>query len=312
MAKEKISVQAIILDKIISYCDSEIAKAKADKDYQPKILWNRPWIGGAENAPKSLSTKQTYNGLNIFILSATQEMMGYASNYWLTFKQAGKLGGRVKKGEHGTPISFWKYIDIKDKDTNEVTYRKWLLRYYRVFNLDQTEDIDPKKLPKDIVPEDKENPLINFTPIEICEKIVANMPKKPKYQETNKRRAYYVPSTDVVHMPLREVFLTEEEFYSTQFHELAHSTGHMDRLNRPGIAKFDFKGTDKYAEEELISEMTATIICGMAGIENKTIENSLAYIEGWRRQFKNDMSVIFRSATAAKKASEFILEGIKE
>lgn len=315
MAK-KISVQEIILDKIISYCDTEIAKAKADPKYQPKILWNRPWIGGVANAPKSLSTKKAYDGLNVFILSATQEMAGYSSNYWLTFKQANKLGGKIKKGEHGTPISFWKMIDIKEKDKltgeSKVKYRKWFLRYYRVFNLDQSEGIDPKRLPKDIAPSEEENPLANFSPIEICEKIVANMPNRPKYKETNQRKAYYRPSTDVVHMPLREVFLTEEEFYSTQFHELAHSTGHKSRLNRPGIVERAFKGDDKYAEEELVAEMTATIICGTAGIENKTIENSLAYIENWRQQFKNDMSVIFRSATASKKASQYILDGIKE
>ena len=107
------------------------------------VPWHKPWAGGG--MPCNLVTKREYRGINVFMLS----MMGYTSPYFLSFKQIQALGGKVKKGEHGTPVVFWKWLDVTDKQKDGTNKAKKIpfLRYYTVFNVDQTENIDAKKNP---------------------------------------------------------------------------------------------------------------------------------------------------------------------
>jgi antirestriction protein ArdC len=266
-----------------------------EKLEQGTVPWHRPWAGG--EAPKNLITKKEYRGVNVFILNA----MGHGSPFWVSFKQAQELGGNVKKGEHGTPIVFWKWLNKKDDDGNITSDKFPFLRYYTVFNVDQVEGIDESKIPELAI---KYNELER---IEKCENVVMSMPKRPEitYHE---QRAYYKPSTDSVNMPKMETFDGSEEYYSTLFHELTHSTGHQSRLNRKGIisgiASF---GSQEYSKEELVAEMGAAFLCGYCQIENKTIDNSAAYIKSWLRTFKDDAKMVIMAAAQAQKASDFIL-----
>jgi antirestriction protein ArdC len=118
---------------------------------------------------------------------------------------------------------------------------------------------------------------------------------------------YYQPSTDSIRMPERESFDGAAKYYSTLFHEFTHSTGHESRLNRPGIVETHFFGDDVYSKEELVAEMGAAMLCGIVGIENKTIKNSAAYIQAWLSKLRDDKKLVVHAAAAAQKAADFIL-----
>jgi len=131
------------------------------------------------------------------------------------------------------------------------------------------------------------------------------MPKPPTIQHCE-ARAYYRHASDLVNMPKRETFAKVPEYYNTLFHELAHSTGHESRLDRLQKRQSNF-GDTVYAREELIAEMTASFLCGQAGIERDTIDNSASYIANWLERLKNDRKLVVQAASAGNKAADYIL-----
>ena len=206
------------------------------------VPWRKPWTANGE--PQNLVSKRAYRGVNVFLLGSQQ----YGSPYWLTFKQAQDLKGHVKKGEHATPVVFWRWLEREDQEPGKI--RKIpILRYYSVFNALQCE------LPDGTVPEPEKKP-VPVDPIEQCDAVVQAMPQRPEIRHGGDS-AFYRPSTDTVTMPPRNRFSWSAEYYSTLFHELAHATGHASRLNRPGITEQAAFGTETYSKEELVAEMTA-------------------------------------------------------
>jgi antirestriction protein ArdC len=260
------------------------------------VPWHRPWSGS--DMPKNLITKKEYRGVNVFILSA----MGYGSPYWVSFKQAKELGGAVRKDEHGCPVVFWKWIETEEllADGTKVKGSHPMLRYYTVFNVQQIDGIDEKKIP---ALAEKYN---EREKIESCENVVANMPKRPEII-FDYAQAFFRPATDTVNMPKIETFDSSEEYYSTLFHELTHSTGHETRLNRRGSDVPRHFGDKEYSKEELIAEMGAAFLCGHCQIENKTIDNSASYIANWLKKFRDDAKMVIMAGGAAQKAVDFIL-----
>jgi antirestriction protein ArdC len=260
------------------------------------VPWHRPWSGA--DMPKNLISKKEYRGINVFILSA----MGFGSPYWVSFKQAQELGGNVRKGEKGCPVVFWKWLESMETDENgnqrKATHP--ILRYYTVFNVLQIDGIDDTKIPA-LAQKYNER-----EKIESCENVVANMPKRPEII-FDYAGAFFRPTTDTVNMPKIETFDSSEEYYSTLFHELTHSTGHETRLNRRGSDVPRHFGDSDYSKEELVAEMGAAFLCGHCQIENKTIDNSAAYIANWLRKFKDDAKMVIMAGGAAQKAVDFIL-----
>jgi len=255
------------------------------------IPWQAGWIGGQR--PSNLISRKPYRGINALVLG----IAGYNSSYWLTFNQARKKGGRIRKGEKGTPVVFWKWLEkeIEDSATGEKrTARIPLLRYYTVFNLEQTSGIEAPELA------DKEQ----ISPIDAAQKIISNMPQRPAMVPG---RPSYNAKTDIVCLPEFQRFVNAEDFYSTAFHELAHSTGHASRLNRPEVMESNFFGDPAYSREELVAEMAAAFLCNSAGIAPATIENSAAYIQSWSKKFEDDKKMLVCAAAAAQKAADFIL-----
>ena len=108
-------------------------------------------------------------------------------------------------------------------------------------------------------------------------------------------------------MPNRERFTSEENFWGTIYHELAHSTGAAHRLNRPTITEENEFGSEEYSKEELIAEMSAAFLCGVAGITERTLNNSSAYLQNWLEALKNDHKLIVQAAAQAQKSADFIL-----
>jgi antirestriction protein ArdC len=264
---------------------------------QGTIPWQKPWTTGGKNLlPRNLVSGKAYRGVNVFLLHA----MNYSSPYWLTFKQAQQLGGNVRKGEKACPVVFWKWLEGTDEKTGEKK-RIPFLRYYSAFNATQCEGIE---FPK------PEATARQHNPIETAEKIVANMPKLPPVQHGGDRAAYS-PALDLVLMPAPETFRTGEHYYSVLLHELTHATGHQSRLNRKGVAgsegEWSAFGSTPYAKEELVAEMGAAFLCGHAGIVERTIDDSAAYIAGWLERLKEDNRLIVQAAAQAQKAADYIL-----
>jgi antirestriction protein ArdC len=264
---------------------------------QGTVPWRKTWHSES-STPKNLVSKKEYRGINVFML-ACQE---YSSPYWLTFKQCQDKGGKVRKGEKSTPVIFWKWIDRKDPDdpdTKETKNGKVpMLRYYNVFNIEQVEGITVPPSPVAIV-----SP---FTPIERADQIIASMPLRPDIRHGG-NEACYSPVLDYVKLPEPSAFQSPEEYYSTAFHELTHATGHASRVGRKGILEPSYFGSHSYSKEELVAEMGAAFLCGVAGIEQRTIENSAAYIAGWLKALKNDRTLLVHAAAQAQHGSDYIL-----
>jgi antirestriction protein ArdC len=263
-------------DKIYAKIQTEILK-KLDAGVIP---WKKTWFGST--APKNLISKKPYSGFNAMFLGCH----GYDSTYWLTFKQAKKLGGTIKKGEKGSMAIYWNMYDKKTV-IDGVTYEETIpfLKYYTVFNLVQTEGIE--------APE--ENKIINNDPLQSCEDIINGFDSIPLIDFG--KSPCYLPLRDKIGMPVITSFESSEEYYAALFHEMIHSTLHQSRLNRK----------ESYAKEELVAEIGATFLCGHAGIESATIDNQASYIDGWRKRISDDPKLIVSAAALAQKASNFIL-----
>lgn len=254
------------------------------------VPWRKPW---RSDRPKSLVSGKPYRGINAVILGSAP----YESQYWITGNQANQRGGYIRKGEKAWPLVFWKFIEVKDKDTGERSAEDSyaILKRWPIFNVEQCVNVDyPAPLPRD------------FNDIETAQAIVTGMPLPPTINHLGGNRAFYRPSTDTVSMPDKTRFTSEAEYYSTLFHELGHSTGHPSRLERPDVMLPEF-GSDPYAKEELVAEMIAAMLCGRAGIAPNTLDNSAAYIAAWLQQLRDDKRLLVSAASAAQKACDYIL-----
>ena len=262
------------------------------------IPWRRPWKGAA---PQNLITRKPYRGINSLILGFS------GSSFFLTFNQARAIGAHIKKGALGLPVVFWKFLDRKsseqlqedEESTRTKNRRTPLLRYYTVFRMEDVEGIPENKLPESIKASAVE-------PIEQAERIVENMPQRPEiYYGGNS--AFYKPSADSVTVPVKGAFGKIEEFYSTLFHELTHSTGHPSRLARKSLEAYAPFGSADYSREELVAEMGAGFLCASCGIDNSTLENSASYIDHWMKALKADPRAVIVAAGQAQKSADFIL-----
>lgn len=262
-----------------------------------------PWKKGWTNrnlAPMNGVSGRRYSGVNYFMLS----MMG-GSPVWMTKNQIAAHGGTIKSTEFlkAMPIIFWSWLDKK----NAVTGAKEkfpMLRFFNVWNLDQTENV---KLPASVLAK-LENPqaFTHDQSNELADAIIANMPNRPVVSETVSDKAFYSPTNDSITVPERSQFANISEFFSTMFHELAHSTGHKSRLNRKEVAEPSYFGSHDYSNEELVAELTASYLCAEAGIDN-TLDNSAAYIAGWLGRLKSDPKAFVMAAGRAQKAADYIL-----
>ena len=263
------------------------------------IPWRKPWA--ANGYAVSRSTGKRYSFINQILLDMPGE--------YVTYPEAVKLGGHVKKGEKGHQIVSWakikKQIEIEDEDGNMKTVEKMILlpKFYTVFELAQCEGIERKYT--------EEPKSYGHTPIEAAENIIIDYTTREKLQFTqnDEGQAYYSPSGDYVVVPKMERFESIEEFYSTSFHELTHSTGHSSRLNRfTGEAANAAFGSQTYSKEELVAEIGAATLCNIAKLETESsFKNSASYIQSWLKVLKGDKKFIISASARAEKAVCYIL-----
>lgn len=261
------------------------------------VPWRQPILGGERGWPANLASGKDYKGVNVFLLAIRALSAGYRSRFWLTFRQTAQRGGHIKRGEKGSLVVFYKMLEAKDRETGEPTTIP-VLRHYHVWNLEQTEGLNlgPE-------PERAERP---FTSIEAAERIVAGFEDGPSI-ERGGRQALYWPQSDKVTVPEPERFLSDELFYATLFHELSHATGHSSRLNRGLDTKLQPFGSQDYSKEELLAELGAAFLCGIAGISPATLEDSASYIDGWLSVLKRDKRFVVQAAGGGQRAADWVL-----
>lgn len=257
--------------------------------------WNHFLKEGFSNGfPKNFA-KRPYNGINAFWLALQGIEKNYNSSFWGTFKSISEAGGKVKKGEKSTIVTFYTLADIIDKESGE-NKKIPLLKTYLVFNACQCEGL----------PESFYNTSKDSDSFENNFKINLGELKSKVFHEAT-TKAYYTPLTDKITMPLKHMFKSESSYFSTLFHELSHLTGHESRLNRT-FGKF---GDSAYAIEELIAELSATILCVQYNVSNEyEQENSAAYLKGWLKVAKVNPKSLIKFFSMASKAAEYIIERI--
>lgn len=274
---------------------TEIANRIAELLERGIAPWRRPWSGGSW-LPTNALTGKAYRGINVFALIAEQTRAGYTDARWLTYKQAMKLGGHVRKGEKGTRLVLWKPTKRKVASDNgeESTRRSVYMSSFTVFNVEQCEGLElPELAPRE------------HNPVAAADELVAAyLASGPALRHCG-GEAYYQAAVDRVTLPPMSAFDSVAEYYSTLFHELGHSTGHATRLNRDLSGLF---GDHSYSKEELVAEFTAAFLCGLAGVDNDaTLENSAAYMKGWAAKLREEPKVLLWASSRAQKAVDFIV-----
>jgi antirestriction protein ArdC len=259
-----------------------------------------PWISAFNNVnvgyPRNFITDKVYRGANFFMTLFEER----ETPYWLTYKQAKDLGGQVRKGEHGTPIIYFQFLDREDENGEPI--RIPMVRRSVVFNLEQCDGIE-NPIQKEL--EAARNPVFNN--IATCEHLYQSFQDKvAQVYHTSGGKSYYQPIVDKITMADKYRFHNEKFYYRTLFHELAHSTGHEDRLNRPGIVKPVKFGSPRYAREELVAELTSAFLCNKAGIVEETFEKSTSYISNWLEALKNDKMLVYEAMKDSFKAIEYL------
>lgn len=266
-----------------------------------EVPWRKGW-SSAGGVPTSLQTNRPYQGVNALILSIVG--MDYSRPLWVTYSNARKLGGHVRKGEKGTAVVYGKKI-TKEGEGEEASRSFFLYKSDTVFNIDQCDGIE---LPAQYVIDETRAPV---DVIPAINKLWEEFPNRPELFYSEQSRAFYSPSEDSITLPSLKQFNSEKEHAYTLAHEMIHSTGHQSRLDRWSDSKDKPSrfGCESYAKEELVAELGACMMLSAVGIEFD-LKNSGAYVKNWLKSLQDDTSLIFKASSKAQAASNYIL-GIK-
>jgi antirestriction protein ArdC len=266
-----------------------------------RVPWVQPWGTAAAKAslamPKNASTDRTYSGINVLLLWGSTIEQGFTGQSWLTFRQALSLGGHVRKGERGTTVVYADRFVPKDAkrraaETGDEAQAIPFLKRFTVFNTDQCEAL-PEEIATTAPPppagliEPRVEALIKATGITV---------------RIGGDRAFYAPVEDYVQVPPPQAYFEPINWHRTALHELGHATGHRSRLNRDQSGSY---GTNKYAFEELVAELSAAFGCASLGIV-PTVRHA-DYIGAWLEVLREDNRAIVRAASQASKAADYLL-----
>jgi len=250
--------------------------------------WMNPMQGGRAGMPRNAVTGRRYSGINVMLLGLTGQA-------WATYKQWQSVGAQVRKGEEGTSVVFFKPLQVKDKETGDDTIIP-MMRTFTVFNAGQVDGYEVEGIE-----------LSEAERIEGADQWVSNTCADIRHN--NIGGAFYKPTADWIQVPHLESFKASEHstqvenYYSTLFHELTHWTGHQSRCKRDLGNRF---GSPDYAFEELVAEMGAAFQCALLGITNEPRADHAQYLNGWIKCLKNEPKAIFRAASLAEKAVQYL------
>lgn len=276
--------------------------------------WQKPWEGAAF-MPMNHTTQKPYKGGNALYLMVVGMKRGYSDPRWMTYRQASERNWQVRRGEKGTLVEYWEIkaavkgneadqggagegdtgSDGQAENVNASTlHRRWIHRVYTVFNASQIDGVPPLAVRAPNAAE----------AVEAGERILKNSGAMIAHDQIEK--AYYSRLTDEIHLPRRELFTDTAGYYGVALHELAHWTGHPDRLNRPTLAEAYRFGDENYAKEELRAELASLFLSAEKGIPHDSKRHA-AYVGSWIKALKDDKNEIFRAAHDASAAAEYLL-----
>lgn len=274
------------------------------------LIYRKPWKDGIRVKGKTIGaqnyvTQNPYHGFNAWSIWLTNLTNKTEHQYFLTKKQVADRGGELKENAKGIVVAAFirsiKKVPHPTKPGETISQKLQGVVAYKVYPIEHTKGV--KLIKRNKFKEETDIDQILITP----QLVIDNMPKAPKiYNQGN--RAFYRSNDDVVYMPPKKAFSKMEEYYSTLFHELVHSTGNPKRIGRKFGKKF---GDKDYAFEELIAELGAAYLCGVTDIEYFTLDNSAAYLKSWasalRSEIRQDQTFLFRAILGATKAAKFII-----
>lgn len=272
--------------------------------------WKCPWSVGSV-IPKNYATDKLYSGANIFILWMYANKFGYASNAWMTFKQASEAGYKVKKGSKSVPVIFYKSYEVEDDESEDGKKIVKFLKTFNVFNIEQFEDQDGNALPLPenliVNPDIKDEQLIK----DMEELKLAFSASTSVNFKTGGGQAYYSLTKDEIVMPDHTLFETADGYASTLLHEIGHSTGSNSRLGRFEYFESFLNEKDAYAIEELVAELFSTLVSVDFGVTGE-MENHASYLNSWLTALKKDKTLFFKAAAKAQIAYEYFNDVMKD
>jgi antirestriction protein ArdC len=291
-------VYEIVTDKIIAALEKGV------------VPWKQPWKSCS--SPVNGFSGRAYRGINTLLLHTSALERGFSSNRWYTYSQVAKKSGKIlpQESKEYCVVVYWNWVEKKENEENEdqnkqrvVNYP--LLRYYRVYNHEQTTLPEEPQLPQ------KEGNQIRWSDVNLaCSEMLVGYKDKPYIQQVESS-AWYNPEKDLVNIPKKKLFSNPQSFFSVMAHELVHSTGHINRLGRQAVMETANFGSDDYGKEELAAEIGSCFLCSNADIGEMNLENSASYIQSWLEVLRNDKRMIVIAAAQAQKAADYIL-GINE
>lgn len=264
-----------------------------------RLPWVQPWDAASCGCamPHNAGTGRRYSGINILILWAAVIEGRYTSQRWLTYRQAQAVGGNVRKGERGTTVCYADRFVPKaeetrardeDRDARQIAF----LKRFTVFNIDQCEGLPETLAATPDMPAE----------VEILPQVQTLIAASGADFRVGGGEAYYSPGGDFVAVPSQVAFGEPINWYRTALHELGHWTGHRSRLDRDQRGSF---GSGDYAREELVAEMASAFACASLSIQ-PTVRHA-DYIGSWLAVLREDEKAIFRAASAASKAADYLL-----
>ena len=323
-------------DKAIEkFAEMMITRLEEAKDND----WKQGWIGGQgfQGLPQNLSGRD-YSGTNSLFLFMDTAINKYAAPVYMTFLQKEKEGLRLKKGSQAMPVIYWD-MSIKDANGQKMSLTDYknmskaerdqcevrpFLRSFRVYNIDQTNMQEVNKEKYDKIISRFQPPKLSDTEGMYRNAAIDRMFERQEWlcriqYDKASEQAFFKPSNDMIVLPLKAQFKISTtpdgiykdgmEYYSTALHEMAHSTGTPERLNRTMGNRF---GDPKYGKEELVAELSAAMVGNTMGFDRRIQNNNVAYVEGWLHALREEPKFIVSVMADVNKASNMILQKIDE
>lgn len=292
------SVHELIQNSRKELVDKLIEKMESGENlFKNKALWTKNAL-----SPYNPLSGYTYSGGNRFRLMMSAMERGYRDPRWMTYRQAKEAGYQVKRSQKSTLLEKWIFTKvIKEKNQKGELEEKTIKlaqpfpNYFRVFNAEQMDGIP--SIPNIV-------PLTRDAMLDTADLFIKS--SQCSIKEMNQNHAYYSAKEDMIVLPPRDFFKNQESFLTVTLHEMAHSTGHESRLNRPLVNKF---GTPDYAREELNAELASVFIQADLNInlQGELLEDHAAYLKSWIKILENDPGELFRACRLAEQASSYLV-----
>ena len=291
--KSQVKPEELIVNELIEAIESGNTK-----------LWRKEWTvkGGFRN----VLTGHEYQGGNPALLCLQSSIRNWHLPLFIGAGQARSINCLPKRGSRSARIlqPLLREFETKELDENGEAKKAQYMSYkcVPVFNVQDVRGLDDqasKKLEQLI-----DDAVLTAKPRELDVRVKEAHDRLFQWEKQINTlvkggdRAYYRESSDEIVIPKRYNFKNDESYLATFAHEAVHSTKHKSRLNRKDLT---------YANEELVAELGAYLICNRLQISNLDTMNHAAYLESWCPMLKSDPKILFKSLANASKAADMVI-----